>query len=522
MQRGILLVATALVGCAIGFNGQPIGAGGAGDGHEAGGELAECNEVRETVEEAQKSISQRETPATTDRQRALVMACPTLKKEITNRIGQKEEVWLRQKVSLPRATDIHKEFDARHPHMIMAAALVLGADIQGNSTSCGLKSDESCEREANVGLAATYAGMVDATQLGSELDAARISGEARAELSKRLAARTQELNEQLAAMPAGKRAVLYDIPSKLYRALRDDAAKYRDLYARLDDAARADANARTAGSDTAPLVAKLVALRSEFLAACGGTEECSYHPLYIETTFELATLYVASKSGELAHAESDLLTRRDSRKNQFQQAMYLAQSHAAEAATVAYAHKKNAAGLDPKLAAVVGGAEPINFQGVKFFEAPTAYPQLASVLEKGSSRARAFVKSVSKSGARLRIEFTTQFTVDEVSYNCVKTNRVLRIRDDGTLEYEERCQTRKERRADKTDPIVVDAAEGAQVKRGDLVVAWVAANAADAVIVEVRAGKDGSDVVQLRRDRVKPEATVKPAPTPGDGARAAR
>jgi hypothetical protein len=97
-----------------------------------------------------------------------------------------------------------------------------------------------------------------------------------------------------------------------------------------------------------------------------------------------------------------------------------------------------------------------------------------------------------------RLRFAKFVSHGEESFNCHRTNHLVRINSDGSLEYEEICQTRAvTHTGDTHPPTLVPADEAKRIKKGDTV--SVIGKESDARIVDV---KRGEKVVQVWEDVV--------------------
>ncbi|MDQ3296736.1 MAG: hypothetical protein M3619_09140 [Myxococcota bacterium] len=67
------------------------------------------------------------------------------------------------------------------------------------------------------------------------------------------------------------------------------------------------------------------------------------------------------------------------------------------------------------------------------------------------------IKDVSKKGDMVLVTFKTVKWKEQEAYGCVNTRRIYRIRDDGTLEYEQRCKFKTVGRSSTQEPVSVPA-----------------------------------------------------------------
>ncbi len=488
----------------------------------------ECNEVRQTEDEAQNQHGSGEVkPAETAREKVLVAICPETEFGAHDAAGRMYSGTRYQRRHLAQPEEIHAAFDLRHPEMVDAATLViytaashLGAEVHGRrgraNAGAGVEKpfgDERAEKmETALGMAAVYATFIDDTALGQELAATGLGEPARARYKALVAEASRVAAADVNAMKPGVRKVVYDIPLGIANALRAEYTQKKQLGDMLDGLAAQADQARAGKGDAAQVARDLTAVRTTLFNACGATEACTYHPLYVEATHELATLYVAAKLPKEARAESAVLSRKDSLRQTFQAATYTAQTDAGAKATRALEQKREAGKMDAKLAKVMSTEDAVSFSFASFYRADLSMPFLASVMEGGergqSHATQGYVQSVTPKGDKALIEFRTEYVNDDVPVNCVRTGRIERIDRDGKIQYEEECQYRTDRRAlDKPAPVLVPLKEAAGLKAGELLSVWVTGK--EGSVFEANEPKQGSGLTltQLRGDRLKKQTT---------------
>ncbi len=79
------------------------------------------------------------------------------------------------------------------------------------------------------------------------------------------------------------------------------------------------------------------------------------------------------------------------------------------------------------------------------------------------------IKDVAKKGDGFLVTFKTVKWKEQEAYGCVNTRRIYRIRDDGTLEYEQRCKYKTVGRSSTQEPVTVPADFAAGLKPGMMV-----------------------------------------------------
>ena len=508
----------------------------------------ECDEVRQSAEVARNTNGSGSiTKAETSRQKVLVATCPPI--DYTKMESGRAVAAIRyQTRTLPNAEEIHAAFDLRHPDPIDAATLVISTETGGSDERARMGAsrngvgrhnanqrggsgagavdkpfgDARAEKsETALGMAAVYATLVDDAALDRALEATKLPPAARAMYKSVAAEDSRSAIAAVNAMKPGVRRVVYDIPFAIATDLRAQFAAKKQLGDMLDGLAAQADTARAGQGDAAVVARDLVALRTNVLNACGGTETCTYDPLYVEATHELATLYVTAKMAKEARAESELLSRNDSLRKTFQAATYTAQTDAGAKSTRALQTKNAADKMDAKLAKVMDTEDAVSFSYADFYRADLSMPFLASVLTdsngQGSGQGHptsGYVQSVTPKGDKAVVEYRTEYVTDDVSYNCQPTGRIDRINLGGKIEYEERCQYRSERRAlEKPAPVTVSLKEAASVKPGELLAVWVTGN--EGSVYTSRAGKQGGSnsssgaILQIRGDRLRAEPASK-------------
>jgi hypothetical protein len=491
----------------------------------------ECNEVRQTEDEAQNQHGSGEVKAAeTPREKVLVAICPETEFLAHDPAGRTYGGTRYQRRRLPQPGELHAAFELRHPVAIDAASLVIetaagqmsargrgrGGRAAGGPVEKPFGDERAEKEETALGMAAVYATFIDPVALDQELAATQLPEAARGRYKALVAEAARVATLDVNAMKPGVRKVVFDLPLGIANALRADYTQRKQLGDLLDGLAAQADKARAGQADAAQVARDLSALRTTLFNACGATEACTYHPLYIEATHELATLYIAAKMPREARAESAVLSRKDSLRQTFQAATYAAQTDAGAKATRALETKREAGKMDAKLAKVMSTEDAVSFSFASFYRADLSMPFLASVMDGGehgghgqSHATQGYVQSVTPKGDRSLIEFKTEYVNDDVPVSCVRTGRIERIDRDGKIQYEEECQYRTERRAlDKPAPVLVPSREGAGLKPGELLSVWVTGK--EGTVFEAHEAKQGGGLTltQLRSDRLK-----KPAPS---------
>jgi hypothetical protein len=347
---------------------------------------------------------------------------------------------------------------------------------------------------------------VEQTDVGAVAAAASkvpVSDYARRAFVEQYAKDREAFLEKVASARAkgGAIAVELEAPLRVFAARKEYYATHKDLYERLDRLVPELDAARTRGEAPAAMVSELEAIRSEYIKRCP-TEGCTYDPLYIDVTFQLATLHLNAKDGARSKAETMLLTRTGSRRGRFVSAVDSEREkryfelEQAEAA----ARKKKALGLDqvPDVAASKGKAPAPRWTG------KDSYPDFAEVLQSEFHIDSAIVEKVAVNGAKAKVVFKKQFSTWTDS-NCVETGRIRRIHADGYIEYDKVCTPGASHTvAHKIpDPIDVPANEAKAIKPGEHLSFAVRKGSSEAFVIDVRTREDRSEtIVQVRGDRL--------------------
>jgi hypothetical protein len=390
------------------------------------------------------------------------------------------------------AIAVYKVYDdlRREPVLPALAAVQIANDQASKSYAQPSKQQ--------VGLALFWATVVSEAELARGLEQVQLPPEARAAFVTLFTSVHSRLSGVLT--PA-ERELLVDLPAAVFQNRQDHFAAYQPMYAELDRLQVDAIAARTADQKIAPTVAGLERLRSQFAARCGAIE-CRSMPLYAVASAELAQLHVLRGDTLRARVESWHNARSGGFVAGLSQAIRVAQEAYVAGNKQALAKYKNAVehGADAQTAAKLAGRTPQqDFDHDLLIEPETNLPDYSAALDdKADQRMadNAFVSSVRGAGKTRTIVFRkNKFTTDE-EYGCKRTNRVIRIQSDGTLEYEENCKYRARTHIqDQHAPIEVPAAEAAHLRAGDLVV--FASDGTAAYVLEV---KRNDKLVQVRGD----------------------
>ncbi len=350
---------------------------------------------------------------------------------------------------------------------------------------------------ADVGLALFWTRIVTPETLEQALAKVQIPAGARTAMVAAFRAVPSSLNGILSD---DDRKILVDLPVEVFNHRQEHYNTFHALYARLDRL-RAEAQATRDDPKQIDRVAgELVALRSEFFAACGKIE-CRAAPLYANATSELAQLYVLRGNVLFARTESSLYAREGSYVAGLAQAVFAAQEASAQKMKVAWAtyQKAKSNGSDEKTARRLAGDVPAARPDLRLLEPKLSLPNYAAAIDKGeATSSSAEVERVSGGGASRTIVFKTDRFQSQESYDCQRTNRITRINSDGTLDYEENCRTRTVAgSALQHAPISVPASEAIGIQHGDHVTFM--SHGDKALVIEVKRGKN---IVQVRGDRV--------------------
>jgi hypothetical protein len=478
-----------------------------------------CDEVRQTEKEVIDNHGGQLASDVPLRSHALVAICPVVNFEYPE-LGRNVSGHRRHKVLPFDLKAAHFAYEDRHGDDVTAALFVINAAfpedkrfenrMEQTPKNKEFPADEASEEEMLYGLANTYASLVDSQRLATRLAAMKFDGSMQKAFATRFEAAKKEIDERVAKMPDAKRRIFAETPQTVVRSRQEYFAKNAGLYAKLDELEQKSESARASAETAAPFAASLTAVRSEYLKGCA-TEECTFDPLYIEATKELAIAFVATKNPMPARAESQLLTRADSNKKGFARQIFVEQSKLAMASREAYETAKGAKakGMDAQVTkAVLSNVTPMRFVYGTFWEPVSVFPDYSEVLSGTKVRAEVgYIQSIKKQGAKVTVDFKTQFDNVEEPVNCVKTGRLTRIRPDGTLEYEENCQYKTTRVArDKPAPVTLDAAEAGKLETGELLTFLTVEGSRNGLVADAMRDKKHT---QIRGDRLT--AAAKPS-----------
>ncbi|MBS1120429.1 MAG: hypothetical protein H6Q90_2657 [Deltaproteobacteria bacterium] len=385
--------------------------------------------------------------------------------------------------------------DDTHPDVIGAALSVVGIANRKQDD----RNDHDDPRASETGLALFWSTVIPPAEVEAALAPVQLAPDAKQAFLAFYRAAPSMLRVDL--LSPVERNLVVDIPVAVYKERQAHITEYRQLYDRLAALRAEAAAARAKGSDLGALIDKLVALRGEFLVRCGKLE-CKNRPLYADATRELATLDVVRGDVVAARAESSLFAARGSYVAGLPQAVRAAQAR--EAAKLreqrAKFRKAKDSGADDATARQLAGGEGAQLDSHFFLEPPMALANFAAALEHGDSimPSSAEVASLKVTGATAHVVFKLNRIEYEEPYDCKRTNRITRIRDDGSLEYEEDCKYRKVTDSKAAHPpIDLPASEAKGLRVGEML--SFLSGKTGARVVEVRR-KDA--VVQLRGDRL--------------------
>lgn len=405
--------------------------------------------------------------------------------------------------SLIPAKRLHKMFSQRKLSPTAAALIVVGVYKRDLVKS-------HMRRDVGTGLAAFYATKVDPGAVANELGALGLSSKASAAFLHEYRTAKRAIDQRAAEFSPGARMVLIDLAEKVWKQRAHHFAAYAQSYAQLDAAHAQVEAALTDGALRRTLIRKLIALRSRFMARCGGTR-CRKFPLYLIASEDLIALYVAAEDGPAAAAESGALRyMAPAFERRFAHALNAAKRRLAPALYARYRRYNRLirSGTKPgRAAALAGKGLPIfRLSPDHILRVPDSRPiDGSSALVKKPKRFDGSVASVRRARGAITLRFRGSTKTNSVPYRCRRTNRISRIDRHGHVTYEEDCHYRKTITYIKPPPPVrLPRAEARRVRVGDEVRGYRDGRDGRVVMV-VRHGK----VVQLRRHAVVPFAAGK-------------
>lgn len=392
---------------------------------------------------------------------------------------------------------LHFQFDDRRPDHVKAAMIAIRWAYmrKGRSAFSGSK------HLGLWGLAHTYAGLVDAGRLQSQLGALKVPAEAAKFFLARFEKAKAKVAENVATVDPALRPMMVELPRQLLKQRRAYFSKYAALYQRLD-ALKAEAKTARASGNARAVLAKLNLLRSDYIKSCGKLA-CQYTPIYAETSRELALAYVAAKDAMGARLESQPFMRDGSYVVSFAQQLGVEQRRAGRKLAAAWSKYRQAKGrgVDDATARSVAGGPAFNFRDRDMLIWPkTSVPNYGAALGRSKTKSfKATVKSLKRTGDGVRVTFRKHHYTASVPYACRRTRRVSRIRRDGSLEYERNCKWKKVRRVREiAKPVVLPKVEARHLRPGDEVRGLRLDEQGRVIRVERK-----KKAIQLRQDRVR-------------------
>lgn len=392
--------------------------------------------------------------------------------------------------------------DRRLDHVLVAASVirVMDDEYQQHGIYKGKKW---------IGLVRFYSEILDRSRLATKVGKAGVpdeAGKAFLALYDDAVSRARD-----AGLDVAEKALYVDAGVATYKARKEHYKKFASFYSDLDELSASAKDSRSDEKVADRLIEKISTLRANFLNECG-KPECRSLPAWVNATRELALLHVARGNVLDAMAESIVHMREGTYTAGFAQAIRAAQEQLGQEMREANRKYKKAksSGVDEKQALqLAGGTQGFDYDDSMLFHPKMSLPNYAAALDdKAASNPRDVevpVASVSPNGSRSRVTFEKDTYKSDEAYNCQTTNKVTRIRSDGTLEYEEICQYRPTQRSvDKHDPVNIPAAEAKGLRARDVV--RFIAKGEEARVIEVK--RDGK-VVQVRGDVLAASATPK-------------
>ncbi len=430
---------------------------------------------------------------------AQILLATCVRRSKTGTYGHDIEQW--NKVKPLSAEEVYLGLDDRKLDMVSAA---LTAVFIMNPMD---RHYDRYEGKKWAGLVRFYGEIIDRDALAAEVRKVAVPDEAKVAFLKLY----DDAVARAAAVlfsPAESR-LLVDIPVETVKARRAHFNKYDGMYKLLDKLVAQGEKARGDAQASEALVGLLVDLRSKFMEACAKVE-CRAFPLWAHTTRELALVHVSRNSLLDAEVESAMQSGRGRYVADMPQAVFVAQQAELQQMLEAQRKYKKAKenGVDDKTARSLAGSpyagEKLGYnpEGDLLFHPKMELPNYAKALDEKSSYDYGRAQQVpllsvqSAGGGKSKLTFEKETYKGEEAVNCRMTNRITRIRSDGTLEYEEICDYRPtSRTVELHAPVMVPEAEAKPLKKGDKVM--FVSRGGEARIMEV---KRGDAVVQLRGD----------------------
>ncbi|MDQ3368284.1 MAG: hypothetical protein M3680_22900 [Myxococcota bacterium] len=358
-----------------------------------------------------------------------------------------------------------------------------------------------------AGMMRWYADRVDPAEVGRRLAALPLDGAAQHAYLELLGHARAGVIAMTSTLSAEARALFVDLPIEIFERRAAEHARsakvVRELAVLIDriQAERA-AGTQAVSDDT---VARLTKLRLAYHASC--KQDCTRSTIFAAITQQLFWSHVSRGDAAAATVETRLLSAEQAPSAA--QEIALRQSTALGEAITRRERVESARrqGVDADAARSAAAGSVLDFgDGRYVYRWERAFEVAWQALIPGAAvEVKGKVAGVDRRGAHARVRFqdTVRTWVDDDHDSCVETNRVDRVRNDGTVVYRERCSrtiTRVDRT--KTPPVVMAAGEAAGLVAGDELIAFATAGPPGAK--EPRSGgrvwlvKRGGRVVRLR------------------------
>jgi hypothetical protein len=386
-----------------------------------------------------------------------------------------------------------KAYDDRRPVDPLVAAFAAHA----------LTVDEAppSDAAARLGWTRLFVEQTDAAAVAGALAHVNVSDSARRTFVERYRRERDAILQKIADAKAADAAVRIEVEAPLaaWSARKKYYDAYRDLYDRVEKLSLEVSAALGRGEAPEALVRDLEAIRSEYVQRCPN-EDCTYDPLYIEVTEKLASIHLGAKDGTRAKAETMLLTRPGALRGRFRYVVEAERAKRQFALEQAEATKPKPTGV---LRFVEVDTKKASEPRPRWTE-KDSLPDPSRVLIAQYGVDEGVVQKVTIANGAAKIAFQPQPT-SWTEANCTDTDRVRRIRPDGTLEYEQVCTpgTTHTQADHVPEPIEVSTNEASAIKPGEIVVFAADREGSRAFVVfsHVRAG-DRRKLVQVRGDRI--------------------
>ncbi|MFZ5440219.1 MAG: hypothetical protein ACOZQL_09440 [Myxococcota bacterium] len=399
--------------------------------------------------------------------------------------------------------NLHARIDDRNLDPIEAAAIVIGVGFHR-----GAGRDD-------WGMAYTYLGLIDPQALDKRLAQLPVSPELRDAFRRRFAAASAGIRNMVAQFDVRRREMYLDAPAAVVARRKRYFQKHAALYQRFDEA-RAAFDAQPGPATASTAAPQLVALRQQYLRACGDAT-CRFDPFVVELTSELALMYSALSDAERLAAELQAMRADDAGRQLFGvelgTALYTAML-AEKERYERYEAARRAGASARTLEVEFGPTPPLHVDPVaRTWQPFDALPPLVAAAPPQQRREQ--VVGVVRSVVKDRSGWSTITFRDDVQtvdlLRCTETNRIQSVtwtndgsgRATGHVNYESDCRVvGKGTEVTKTAPVIVPPGDTIEVKPGELLTALVEENSRRGAVLEVTAPQSKADREARRPARV--------------------